>query len=463
MSIPSWLSAALDYIPRWLDYQMAMLEQPGAVLAVAHKGTIINEQAFGVANVTTGETLTPRHRFRVASHSKTFTAAGVMKLREAGKLSLDDRAGRYVAGLHDSVGQATIAQLLSHSAGITRDGPDGGQFAERKPFLSLAELKADLARPQPLGTSETFKYSNHGIALAGHIIEVVTGESYGTWITREVLAPLGLSETVPDMTMLSTPRPEFTMGHTTKLPYGQRLVVPGMAAGNAMAAATGFASTARDLVCFFGSLSPTAETSILSPASRREMSRRHWRDKYSGIERYYGLGTIIGPVGPWSWFGHSGGWPGTLSRTSVLPDHDITISILTNAVDGPSQPWMEGIIHILKTFEARGAPDSMSADWTGRWWGLWGASDLVPVGHGKVLVAVPAQPIPFFDATVIDVTGRDAGLVTEAQAFGDLGEPVRRERNPDGRVSEVWIGGKQQLGETAFTSEVQARYGAVSS
>ena len=251
MTTPTWISAALDYVPRWIGYQMAATEQPGAVIAVAHKGEVIFEQAFGVANLATGEAMTPRHRFRVASHSKSFTAAGVMKLREAGKLSLDDRAGRFVAGLHEGVAQATIAQLLSHSAGITRDGPDGGQFVERRPFLSLAELKADLARQQPLAAAETFKYSNHGIALAGHIIEAVTGESYAAWMSREVLVPLALAETVPDMTASPSTRPPFVVGHSTKLPYGHRVVVPGFAAGNAMAPATGFASTARDLVTFF--------------------------------------------------------------------------------------------------------------------------------------------------------------------------------------------------------------------
>ena len=460
MTTPAWISAALDYVPRWIGYQMPAMEQPGAVIAVAYKGEVIFEQAFGVANLATGEAMTPRHRFRVASHSKSFTAAGVLKLREAGKLSLDDRAGRYVAGLHDSVAQATIGQLLSHSAGITRDGPDGGQFVERRPFLSLAELKTDLAKPQPLGAAETFKYSNHGIALAGHIIEAVTGESYNAWIARDVLAPLGLTETAPDMTALPTPQPTFAMGHSTKLPYGRRFVVPGFNAGNAMAAATGFASTARDLVRFFAALSPTAELSILSAASRREMTRRHWRDKHSGIERYYGLGTIIGPVGPWSWWGHSGGWPGTLSRTAHVPDHDLTISILTNAADGPAQPWMEGVMHIFKTFHTHGAPDDSNRDWTGRWWNLWGAMDLAPAGKNRVLVALPAQAQPFFDATVIEVASRDEGRVAEAQAFGDLGEPVRRVRGADGAVASVWIGGKHQITEADFKAEVAGRYSA---
>ena len=143
----SWLKAALDYIPEWIEYQMRQAEQPGAVLEVAYRSKPVLERAFGLADLARGTELTPRHRFRVASHSKTFTTAGVMLLRERGKLRLDDPAGRYVAGLHPAVAKTTIAQLLSHSAGIIRDGTDTGQWIDRRPFLDEAELRAALAEP----------------------------------------------------------------------------------------------------------------------------------------------------------------------------------------------------------------------------------------------------------------------------------------------------------------------------
>src|SRR5215218_128349 len=116
-----WLGSALDYIPRWVEFQMQAWQQPGCILAIAHRGAIVLERAFGCANLATGEALTPRHRFRVASHSKSFTAAGIMKLREQRKLKLDDAAGDYVDGLHLAVARVTIAQLLSHTAGLVRD------------------------------------------------------------------------------------------------------------------------------------------------------------------------------------------------------------------------------------------------------------------------------------------------------------------------------------------------------
>jgi CubicO group peptidase (beta-lactamase class C family) len=114
--MPGWLSSALDYIPDWLAFQMRVSEKPGCVIAIIHRDRVVVERAFGCADLATGEPLTPRHRFRIASHSKTFTAAGILKLRERGKLRLDDPVGQFVDRLHASVARTTLVQLLSHSA-----------------------------------------------------------------------------------------------------------------------------------------------------------------------------------------------------------------------------------------------------------------------------------------------------------------------------------------------------------
>ena len=183
-----WLSCALDYIPRWLDFQMQASQQPGCIVAIAHRDSIVLERAWGSANLDTGEALTPRHRFRIASHTKSFTAAAILKLREQGKLKLDDTAGQFVGGLHPAVARVTIAQLLSHSAGLTRDGSDAGQFVDRRPFLNARELREDLKKPPAIDPGTRLKYSNHGFALLGLIIEAITRESYASFLAREILS-----------------------------------------------------------------------------------------------------------------------------------------------------------------------------------------------------------------------------------------------------------------------------------
>ena len=349
----------------------------------------------------------------------------------------------------------SIAQLLSHSAGILRDGSDGGQWQDRRPFLDAAELRADLAVAPVIEPNIRFKYSNHGFGLAGLVIEEVTGTPYSTWIRQEIIDPAGLEETEPDMPV-ADPVP-LARGHSGKLPLGRRVVIPGDNPTNAMAPATGFVSTARDLARFFAQLDPAAAESVLAVASRREMVRSQWRNPHSSLERYYGLGIISGKAAEWEWFGHSGAFQGFASRTVALLEPGIVVSLVTNAMDGPTDRWSDGAINILACFAKRGAPTGEVRDWTGRWWSLWGAIDLVPIGR-TVMVGVPSQPNPFTDASEISVSGADYGRISLASGFAHYREPVRKIRGADGKVEEVWLGGMRFLPESKIAAELEQNY-----
>jgi CubicO group peptidase (beta-lactamase class C family) len=452
-----WLKPAFAYIHDWIEFQVRASQQPGCIVAIAHGGTIVAEYAFGHANLATGEKLTPRHRFRIASHSKSFTSAGIMKLREQRKLRLDDPVGQHVKGLHPQVAETTIAQILSHSAGLTRDGTAGGQYSDSRPFLSTEELIADLKSPPTIEPNSRFKYSNHGFGLLGLVIEAITKEPYRTWIEREIVEMAGLRETQSDMPLTrGTP---FARGHTPRLPVGRRLVVPGDYLENAIRPAGGFISTAADVARYFAQLAPNAKRSVLSAGSRREMTRKHWRNPHASLEQYYGLGIMSGNLGGWDWFGHSGGLQGYISRTCVIPTCDITISILTNATDGWAGFWVDGAMHILRAFATRGAPKRRVRDWTGRWWTSWGAFDLVPMGD-IVLVGNPHGFNPFLDATEITITGRDTGRISLAAGYASHGEAVHRTRSKADKVTEVWFAGGKGRPEKAVATEMERKYGA---
>ncbi|WP_375458236.1 serine hydrolase domain-containing protein [uncultured Enterovirga sp.] len=452
---PAWLDGALAYAESWLAIQLRVHEQPGVAVAVAHEGEIVFERAFGCADLATGEPLTPRHRMRVASQSKSFTAAGILCLLDEGKLRLDDRCGTHVSGLHPSVAVATIGQLLSHSGGIVRDGPDSSQFVDRIPYRGRAELLADLAEPSPVETGLRLKYSNHGYGLLGLVIEAVTGQPYPDWIAERVIRPAGLTETVPDAAFAGSAR--LASGHSGKRPLGRRVVIPGHNPTHAIAPAGGFVSTAADLARFFGQLDPAAPTSILSAASRREMTRRHWRDDGASLERHYGLGLEVSAPGSWATFGHSGGLQGFISRTLVVPEPRLAISVLTNAIDGPAHGWVDGLVHILRRFKEADPTAEGLAAWRGRWWSIWGAVDLVPVGQ-RVLAAYPALFLPFADAAEIEVTGPDEGRIVKSQGFGSPGEAVRVIRGEDGAPRELQLGGAFLSLESDLVREMEERY-----
>jgi CubicO group peptidase (beta-lactamase class C family) len=459
--MPPWLTAALDYIPSWIDYQMQVSGTPGCLLAVVHRGEVVLERGFGVANLDTGEKLTPRHRFRVASHAKTFTAAGILKLREQKRLRLDDTVGSYVDGLHTTAAEATITQLLSHTGGLCRDGADSSYFQGLRPFPRAEALKKDLAAEPIIEAGLRVKYSNHGYGLLGLVIVAVTGAPYKHWIEREVVAAAGLKETTADMPLKrGTP---FARGHSAPLVLGRRLVLPGDMHHNALAPASGFVSTAADIALFFNQLAPGARSSILSTASRRDMVRRHWRLEDSSTAGHYGLGMMSATQANWDWFGHSGGMFGYGSRTVTLPAQDLTFSLLCNADDSWVHTWSYGLINLLRTFFNNGEASRHVRDWAGRWWNASGAVDLVPMGN-KVFVGWPGQANhPFLEATEIEVTSSDNGRILRAGPYAHYGEPVRRKRNGAGEVTEVWTGPLRFVPQSRIAGELKQRYGRAKS
>jgi hypothetical protein len=224
-----------------------------------------------------------------------------------------------------------------------------------------------------------------------------------------------------------------------------------------MASAAGFVATAADTARFFAQLAPNAKKSVISMASRREMTRRHRRIPQS-FEVHYGLGVAAGASEGFDWFGHGGGFQGYLSRTAVIPECEVAVSILSNSIDGAAPFWMDGCLHILRTFKARGAPAKRLNDWRGRWWTIWNAFDLVPVGD-RVLVGNPHMTSPFIDATEIEILGRDKGRITAAPGYASFGEEVRRSRNAAGRVTDIWLAGAHAKREKALAGEMARRYG----
>jgi len=452
-----WLKAALDYIPRWLEFQLRATERPGMAVAIQHRQRTVLDLALGHARLAGRKALTPQHQFRIASHSKSFTAAGVLRLREAGLLQLDDPVGRHVGGLHPEIAAATLAQLLSHSAGVARDGPDAGQFQDRHPFLSQAQLMAQLREPPAIDVNTRFKYSNHGFALLGQVIEAVTGEAYVDWMQREVIDAAGLAHTRADALPGATLN--LCDGHSGRALLGHRVVVPGSQSTHAIAPAGGFVSTAADVARFYAQLMPAAPRSILSVASRREMTRRQWAVPHSSTPSGYGLGLMQGSYQGWDWFGHTGSLQGFVSRTCALPQQELTLTVLCNSLDGFSWPWTDGMLQILQAFAKHGAPGAKTRDWAGRWWSLWGPTDLVPM-RDKVFAVSPGLAAPFTDATELTVQRRDQAVMSLANGYASHGEGARLARDAAGTVKEVWLGGSCNRPETVVARELRRRYKA---
>lgn len=453
--IPEWLTAATVYLKDWLSYQMRVSELPGCSIAVRYRGELVLDEAYGFADLLLGEVMTPRHGFRVASHSKTFTAAAFMKLREEGRVGLDDKLGIYLNGLHEGIASATIGQLLSNGTGAPRDGSDSSYWSGRRPFASEEELRSDFALPPAIPANSRLKYSNHGFALAGLVLEAIVGEPYCQWMEREIVSAAGLVETKPDWTFGNLGI--LAHGHSAKGLLGRRQVLSGAHGVKSLAPAAGFISTAADLTRFFHAISPHASASFLTQESRWEMTREGRLDAYAAQQQFYGLGTMSGTHKGWHWVGHGGGFLGYLSRTAILPDKQIAISILTNALDGKAHTWVDGAIAILEKFETEFKPPLDLPHWQGRWWNAWGPFDLVAMGN-KVFLASPDSNDPFDHAPEVTASGPDSGIITQASAFHHFGEAVGLHRGENNAVVAVHIAGDTWISEPALNAELTERY-----
>lgn len=343
-------------LPEWLETVRHLRRQSGFQAAIWHDGELVTEVAVGSADAPSGIPLLTTHRLRIASHSKMFTALAIMRLKEQGRLRLDDTVGDHVGELADSpVADRTLRDLLSHSGGLTRDADDarwwrlGIPFADRARLLEIARTGAVKAE-----AGLHLQYSNIGYGLLGLVIEAITDSSFAEAITELVLDPVGVGGVGPDLpTDAAGPQQAdgFALGHTSLL-HGPRRTVAQVSTG-ALASATGFWADAGAIASFAGRV--LTGGALLEPASLREMRRRVWTLDDGG---QYGLGLQEGRLHGFTVVGHSGGFPTGLSRTWAAPAERLVVSVIGTSVDAPSSEIAHGVLGLLSLAAGRPAPQA---------------------------------------------------------------------------------------------------------
>lgn len=462
------LRTAAAYAGTWVDLRRRTLQVPGVQVAVAVRGEVLLEHASGWARLPgtdgaddAGEPLRTDHLFRIASHSKTFTATALMVLARRGVLRLDDTVAQHVPDLAGSaVGDRTLAELLAHGGGVVRDTHDSGfwvldrPFPDRDALVAAAHDDADV-----LPANVQFKYSNIGYGLLGLVIEAVSGRSYRQFVTEHVLEPLGLHDTGPELDRSRLA--EYATGYSSRVHTEQRVPIDTVDTG-ALASATGFWSTSRDLTRYAAS-HVLGEDGPLDDDARRRLHRVQW-DVPGGSERY-GLGFGVTKVGERTLVGHGGGFPGHITRTLLDPRDGLTVVVLTNAIDGPAEELAIGVVklldHALAAHRGREGESPDLSGLTGRFSTLWGVADLVDLG-GRLHRLAPNQADPTAGAAALELLPDGTARVADGNGYGSPGELVHWERDADGTVASVRIAGgrhvpfEQQVRELEGTDRVRA-------
>jgi CubicO group peptidase (beta-lactamase class C family) len=171
-------------------------ESPGASLLVMREGAPIVRKAYGLSDVEARVAATPATNYRLASVTKQFTAAAIMLLVEDGRLTLEDRARKWLPSLPEAVRPVTIRQLLTHTSGLV-DYED-----VMPPNLAVQLRDADvlgLLEKQErtyFAPGTAYRYSNSGYALLALIVERASGQTFATFLRERIFVPLGMRDTV---------------------------------------------------------------------------------------------------------------------------------------------------------------------------------------------------------------------------------------------------------------------------
>jgi len=195
----SRLRAALPEIDKVFASFAQSSRVPGIAYGILIDGQLVHTGSVGVRELAGNSAITPDTVFRIASMTKSFTALCILKLRDEGKLSLDDPAERYVpelAGLKypttDSP-KLTIRHLLSHSEGFPEDNPWGDQQLAVSEAQFTEMLKAGIPFSNAPGVA--YEYSNYGFAILGRVVARVSGQPYAAYVKANILTPLGMTST----------------------------------------------------------------------------------------------------------------------------------------------------------------------------------------------------------------------------------------------------------------------------
>ncbi|MCC2954827.1 beta-lactamase family protein [Massilia sp. IC2-477] len=326
---------------------------PGLVYGVVLDGKLVHARALGLADVERKIPATSSTEFRIASMTKSFVAMAALKLRDEGKLRLDDPVANLLPELRrvqlptlDSPA-LTVRQLMTMTTGLPEDNPWG----DRQMALPNAKIEqlvgAGLSFSNAPG--QTFEYSNLGYILLGKVVSKASGMRFQDYVTRQILRPLGMHNT----------RWEYTQAAPGKLALGYRWdrdhwerepILPdgdGAAMGGLITTMDDFAR----YVAFHLDAWPARNEPERGPVKRASVREMQLPHAFAGLSTRATLSDMKTPNPNVSFYGyglvwqrdsrsvmsagHSGGLPGFGSQYRFAPDHGVGVFAFTNLRYGP--------------------------------------------------------------------------------------------------------------------------------
>jgi CubicO group peptidase (beta-lactamase class C family) len=331
---------------------LAKEDKFSGVVMVARNGKPFFVKAYGLADKSKNLANNAETKFNLGSMNKMFTSVAIAQLAEQGKLSFDDKVGKYLPDYanKDVAAKVTIHQLLTHTSGLGSFW--NKKFDERRTSIkSVADYLALFAdEPLRFEPGARFEYSNCGFVVLGAIIEKVSGQNYYDYVREHIYKPAGMTGT--DAYQITDETPNLAMGYTTE----------GLGSGrhentdtrpNRGGPAGGGYSTVEDLLRFAIALQEhkllSARYTDLITTGKVEMARPGGAPgpRPGGpVPKYaYGFGELS--VNGQRVFGHNGGAPGIGSDLSILPGPGYVSVVMTNYDPQLMMPVARHILDML--------------------------------------------------------------------------------------------------------------------
>jgi D-alanyl-D-alanine carboxypeptidase len=299
---------------------------PSASIAVVTNGQIAYLHAYGNARLDPETPAKPDMRYCIGSISKQFTAAAILLLQEQGKLSLDDKVGKFIPGL-TRANEVTIRQLLSHTSGYQDYWPqDYVMPMMLQPVTAQKILDTWARKPLDFEPGTKWQYSNTNYVIAGLIVEKASGEPLLQFLQQKVFAPLNMKSVADtDKAKLGDTDP------TGYLRYALGPPRPAPKEGSGWLFAAGeLAMPAEDLAKWDISM---INKNLMKPASYKELETEVLLK--NGLGTRYGLGVDVRSEFGHRSLSHGGEVSGFTAENVVFPDERVAVIALTNqdAVD----------------------------------------------------------------------------------------------------------------------------------
>ncbi|MFA6229496.1 MAG: serine hydrolase [Rhodanobacter sp.] len=349
------LPSQLQDFGAYVDSARKTFDVPGIAVAIVKDGKVVMEQGFGVREIGKPAKVDADTLFAIASNTKAFTAASLQMLAEQGKLKMDDRVIDHLPWFRMSDPYVThemrIRDLLAHRSGLSLGA---GDLLYWPPTSYTTRDVVERLRYVPLknGFRSHYAYDNILFAVATLVIEQASGQSYADFVRDHIFKPVGMDESLIDKTYLK-PGMDVAMGHA-RFNFKDLKPVPPMAWLNDPGAGGIYASV-HDLakwmnVQLAGGALPTLGRDgkpqrLFSEQSRNEMwsmltpitiGKPPIPELAPLVPNFYGYGE--------GWFlsdyrgqrlvWHTGGWPGMVSRVTLVPGLHLGVVVLTNQESG---------------------------------------------------------------------------------------------------------------------------------